>query len=57
MKGEKVDPNSHGDLHEAFDVGAEEATFQPGHPSVNQWPAEAHVPDFKPAIQRTWSVV
>jgi len=54
MKGEKVDPNSRGDLHEAFDLGAENADFAPGHPSVNQWPAERLVPAFKASIQETW---
>lgn len=50
MKGEKVDPNSNGDLHEAFDLGPENPE------RANQWPSEDYVPGFKAAIGETWSV-
>lgn len=56
MQGEKVDPDSRGDLHESFDVGGEEKAFVEGKEAVNQWPQEEAVPGFKAAIQTTWSV-
>ena len=49
MGGEQVDPDSRGDLHEAFDIGSDSQAFSSGKKSSgNQYPPAEDLPEFKP---------
>ncbi|KAK4700729.1 EEF1A N-terminal glycine/lysine methyltransferase, partial [Phenoliferia sp. Uapishka_3] len=53
--GEQVDPDSRGDLHEAFDIGSDAQNFSADKAnSGNQYPPAEDLPDFKPAIETAW---
>lgn len=55
LKGEQVDPSSHGDLHEAFDIGSDNQSFSDGKiTSGNQFPPEEDLPNFKSALMAAW---
>lgn len=46
--GEQVDPDSRGDLHEAFDFGTRgHGTLEEEDGALNRWPDEASIPEFK----------
>ncbi|KAL8284293.1 hypothetical protein RQP46_005042 [Phenoliferia psychrophenolica] len=46
--GEQVDPDSRGDLHEAFDIGSDSQSFTAEKASTgNQYPPVEDLPDFK----------
>ncbi|BGP54810.1 hypothetical protein JCM8202_003318 [Rhodotorula sphaerocarpa] len=54
LKGENVDPESRGDLHEGFDVGPENgAAMSSDQTSGNVWPSAEDLPQFRPTIERT----
>lgn len=53
LKGENVDPESRGDMHEAVDFGPEQgAAMSAEQTSGNMWPSAEDLPDFRPAIER-----
>jgi hypothetical protein len=55
--GEQVDPASRGDVHEAWDMGADDQKMVDGQTSSgNLWPPAEDLPGFKPALQTTWLV-
>lgn len=54
LKGENVDPESRGDLHEGFDVGPENgAAMSSDQTSGNVWPSAEDLPQFRRTIERT----
>ncbi|KAM0745964.1 Clavaminate synthase-like protein [Meredithblackwellia eburnea MCA 4105] len=56
--GEQVDPDSRGDLHEAFDIGSDSQSFSAEKKtSGNQYPPEEDLPGFKKAIEDTWDSI
>lgn len=54
--GEQVDPASRGDVHEAWDMGADDQKMVDGQSSAggNLWPPAEDLPGFRPALQSAW---
>ncbi|KAM0788976.1 hypothetical protein ACM66B_003048 [Microbotryomycetes sp. NB124-2] len=58
LMGEKVDPASRGDVHESWDMGADDQKFsEDKENSGNMWPPADDLPGFRPALQRTWDEI
>lgn len=53
--GENVDPANRGDMHEGFDIGAEDALFAGATGSANQWPED--LPEFQENVLKYWTAV
>lgn len=53
--GEQVDPDSRGDMHEAFDIGSDDQSFSADKATTgNQWPSADELPGFRPALEGAW---
>lgn len=56
--GEQVDPDSRGDMHEAFDIGSDDQSFSTDKATTgNQWPSADDLPGFRPALEGAWNEI